>query len=108
MAKLSDFARLMRSKNAGPFQLTIDVMMGSEVDYRLVVDSGVITPKLIGDLLRIEAQSVRIHLLRAGICGEDHGPAPRLGRRSIRQRPVWRTAVRAARRSGDPAGNWPV
>ncbi len=29
MAQLKDFARLLRSKNAGPFQLTIDVMLGT-------------------------------------------------------------------------------
>jgi hypothetical protein len=60
MTRLSDVARLMRSKNAGPFQLTVDVLMGTETDYRRVIDSGVITPKLIGDLLGVEPQLVRI------------------------------------------------
>jgi hypothetical protein len=60
MAKLSDLARLLRSKNAGPFQLTLDVMLGTAEDYRRVIQSGALTPKLVGDLLGIEPQLVRI------------------------------------------------
>ncbi len=60
MAQLKDFARLLRSKNAGPFQLTIDVMMETDADYRHVIDSNVLTGKLVGDLLGIEPQYVRI------------------------------------------------
>jgi len=60
MARLRDFARLLRSKNAGPFQLTIDVMMADADDFRHVIDSGVLTEKLVGDLLGVEPQLVRI------------------------------------------------
>jgi hypothetical protein len=60
MTRLRDLARLIRSKNAGPFQLTLDVMMGTEAEYRRVLESGALTPKLIGDLLGVEPQLVRI------------------------------------------------
>jgi hypothetical protein len=42
MATIADLAVLVRSKNAGPFWLTIDVMFDSEDSYRRVRDSGVI------------------------------------------------------------------
>ena len=42
-ATLGDLAKLVRSKNAGPFWLTIDVMFDDEGKYRRVRDSGLIT-----------------------------------------------------------------
>jgi hypothetical protein len=42
MATIADLAVLVRSKNAGPFWLTIDVMFDSEDSYRRVRDSEVI------------------------------------------------------------------
>ena len=43
MATIADLAVLVRSKNAGPFWLTIDVMFDDEGKYRRVRDSGLIT-----------------------------------------------------------------
>lgn len=40
---LRDLAKLVRSKNAGPFELTFDVMFDDEARYRLVKDSGSVT-----------------------------------------------------------------
>ena len=62
MALLKDFAQLMRSKNAGPFLLTIDVMFPTLDDYRHVVESGVLSQKVVGDLLGVEAQRVQVYL----------------------------------------------
>lgn len=41
--KLGEIAGLIRSKNAGPFQLTFDIMFDKEETYRRVVAAGVIT-----------------------------------------------------------------
>ncbi|MBW2145679.1 MAG: DUF4387 domain-containing protein [Deltaproteobacteria bacterium] len=41
--KLGELAGLIRSKNAGPFQLTFDIMFDREDKYRRVVAAGVIT-----------------------------------------------------------------
>jgi len=60
MAELRHFARLLRSKNAGPFQLTIDVMMGTARDFQHVVDSGAINERVIGKLLGVDPRDVRI------------------------------------------------
>ena len=43
MATIADLAVLVRSKNAGPFWLTIDIMFDDEAKYRRVRDSEVIT-----------------------------------------------------------------
>ncbi len=62
MAQLKDFTQLLRSKNAGPFQLTIDVMFPTLDDYHHVVGARVLTEKVVGDLLGVEPQLVRIFL----------------------------------------------
>jgi Domain of unknown function (DUF4387) len=60
MTTLGSLAKLIRSKNAGPFQLTIDVMFDDPQNYRRVLDSKVITADSIGKLLGIDRQLVRI------------------------------------------------
>lgn len=42
-ACLGDLASVIRSKNAGPFQITIDVMFADATTYRRVVDAQVLT-----------------------------------------------------------------
>lgn len=41
---LGETAKLIRSKNAGPFQITIDVMFDDEAVYRHVCDGGLLAP----------------------------------------------------------------
>lgn len=60
MAKLSDLTRLIRSKNAGPFQQTLDIMFEVPEYYELVKASGIITPELVARLYRIPAEKVRL------------------------------------------------
>lgn len=60
MAKLKDFAKLLRSKNAGPFQLTIDIMFENHETFRHVCSSGALNDKVVSDLLGVERQLVRI------------------------------------------------
>ncbi len=61
MAKLRDLARLIRSKNAGPFELTFDIMFESSDVYEQVKASGVITADLFGRLYGIPVDSVRVY-----------------------------------------------
>lgn len=44
---LCDLASVVRSKNAGPFEFTIDLMFDDETLYRHVVDANVVTRELI-------------------------------------------------------------
>jgi len=41
--KLRDIARLVRSKNAGPFWVTFDILFATDEDYDRVADAQVIT-----------------------------------------------------------------
>lgn len=60
MATLADLADVMRSKNAGPFQITIDLMFDDRATYDRVIGSGVLTPATIASLYDVEASLVRI------------------------------------------------
>lgn len=60
MTQLHQLARLIRSKNAGPFELTIDVMFADEASYRRVVDAGVLDTERIAALYRVDPADVRL------------------------------------------------
>jgi hypothetical protein len=60
MAKLRHLAKLIRSKNAGPFVLTIDVMFPDAATYEHVIGSGAISKALITDLYRVDADEVQV------------------------------------------------
>jgi hypothetical protein len=58
MAMLGDLAKLIRSKNAGPFTLTFDVMFEDEATYRRVVASGALTRESFAAIYRVPAEKV--------------------------------------------------
>jgi hypothetical protein len=60
MTRLQDLAHVLRSKNAGPFQITIDIMFNDPAVYRRVCDSGVLTSARIGIAYGIEPDAVRV------------------------------------------------
>jgi hypothetical protein len=45
VAKDQELAKILRSKNLGPFEITLDVLFDNEVNYLRVKNSGVITVK---------------------------------------------------------------
>jgi hypothetical protein len=49
MTQLAELARLIRSKNAGPFELTFDVMFEDEATYRRVQRSGALTREAVAE-----------------------------------------------------------
>jgi len=61
VTKLKDLAQLMRSKNAGPFVLTFDIMFDSMQDYVRVRDSGVISQELFASLYGTPVDEVEIY-----------------------------------------------
>jgi hypothetical protein len=62
---LSQMATAIRSKNAGPFELTLDVF-DDEATYRQVARSGMITPATVSARYGIAAsQVVGIHFFEA-------------------------------------------
>jgi hypothetical protein len=60
MTRLQDLADVLRSKNAGPFQITIDLMFNDADVYHRVRTSGVLTPGRIGAAYAIEPDAVRV------------------------------------------------
>lgn len=60
MPTLYELATVLRSKNAGPFEITIDLMFDDEARYRRVRDAGVLTPTVLAAVYDVPAASVRV------------------------------------------------
>jgi hypothetical protein len=60
MKRLLDYAKTLRSKNAGAFLLTIDVVMKSPEAFQEIVARNVLTPARIGALYGLSAESVAV------------------------------------------------
>ncbi len=60
MAKLYELAKLIRSKNAGPFQLTIDVMFEDAETYERVLASDVLTAERFGAMYGTPVDEVKV------------------------------------------------
>lgn len=60
MVRLRDLATLMRSKNAGPFQVTIDIMFADRDTYERVRDSGAITADRVALEYRVALEDVAV------------------------------------------------
>ena len=58
MTRLSELATLVRSKNAGPFTLTIDIIFADDNTYQSVKQSGVINRELFAQLYRVPRDQV--------------------------------------------------
>ena len=58
--QLVDLATLIRSKNAGPFFLTFDIMFSDEEPYRLVTESHLLSEQAFAELYKCPASSVRV------------------------------------------------
>ena len=62
MTTLANLARLIRSKNAGPFELTFDIMFDDAATYRRVKESGVLTREKIAACYGLEPSQVKFFL----------------------------------------------
>lgn len=60
---IGDIADLVRSKNAGPFWMTLDVFLANDDDYRLVAESPALDEAAIARLYRVDASDVAIFRL---------------------------------------------
>jgi hypothetical protein len=57
---LSDIAVVIRSKNAGPRRLTLDLMFGSDGDYQRVAQSPALDRAKIATLYGVSAEDVTV------------------------------------------------
>ena len=58
--KLGEAARVIRSKNAGPLTVTVDLMFDDEQLYQQVADSPALNPDRIASLYGLPEEAVRI------------------------------------------------
>lgn len=58
MATIRDLAKACKSKNAGPYELTLDIMFGDAETFARVRESGVITPALFAKLYQVPESGV--------------------------------------------------
>lgn len=59
MTRLAEMAKVLRSKNSGPFELTLDILMPDEESYRRVLGSGLFTRENIAAWYSVPAESIR-------------------------------------------------
>lgn len=58
MPKLKDIAKACKSKNAGPFELTLDIIFEDAATFDKVRRTGVINPGLIAALYHVPVEAV--------------------------------------------------
>lgn len=67
MARLGDIATGCRSKNAGPFDLTLDVIFDDPDLFARVCRTGVLTPALFARLYDVQAEEVLMTVYEPGL-----------------------------------------
>jgi Domain of unknown function (DUF4387) len=77
MAKLGEMARLIRSKNAGPFELTFDIMFENTETFQRVKDSNALSQEVIGALYQVPAEDVKFFVVPAALAFKASIPRPR-------------------------------
>lgn len=79
---IRELADVIRSKNAGPYELTLDIIFKTQEIFQQVIASKTITPERIAALYSMPpekvisfvefapAKAIKITLERPGICGD--------------------------------------
>ncbi|MET1133103.1 MAG: DUF4387 domain-containing protein [Aeromicrobium sp.] len=60
MTTIADLALEVRSKNAGPFWVTMELFMKDADGYALVADESLVNERLVADLYGVEVSSVQL------------------------------------------------
>jgi len=60
MPKLREIARVIRSKNAGPFYITFDILFDNPMAYESAKRSGIINGELICKLYRVPTSEIEV------------------------------------------------
>lgn len=55
---LKDIAKIVRSKNAGPFEITMDIIFKSKEDYEAVKEARAVTEELIAELYSLPVEDI--------------------------------------------------
>ena len=62
MVKLVEKAKILRSKNAGPFEITLDVLFDDKKAYEEVKNSGIISKESIAEIYNLPLADIH-HLV---------------------------------------------
>lgn len=55
---ITELAHVIRSKNSGPYELTLDLIFKDDICFRQAVNSGIFTPELFARLYKIPVEDV--------------------------------------------------
>ena len=58
MTKLVDITNIIRSKNSGPYELTMDIMFKSIEDFEKICNKKIINEELICELYKIKKEDI--------------------------------------------------
>jgi len=78
MATLGELAILMRSKNAGPFWITFDILLPDEPTFSRVVKSEVLKPALFASIYDVPEEDIIFTNLPAANAIKVSFPRPRV------------------------------
>ena len=77
MAKLWEVTKLIRSKNAGPFELTFDIMFDDPAVFERVRTSGALCAAAIARIYRLPEAKVRFFTVPEALAFKASIPRPR-------------------------------
>ena len=64
MSELWEFTKLIRSKNAGPFELTFDIMFKDEDSFLTVMAGGKLSAEAIARLYHVDPKQVQFFVIK--------------------------------------------
>jgi hypothetical protein len=76
MATLGELARLIRSKNAGPFELTFDIMFADREVYERVKQSGMLTRQAVATRYGVPPEDVKFFVCDNALAFKASIPRP--------------------------------
>lgn len=59
MSKLYDLAKILRSKNSGPFAITLDILFDAAAVYQRVKQSDMITAEKIAEIYHVDPADIK-------------------------------------------------
>jgi len=65
MRELWQFTKLIRSKNAGPFELTFDIMFKDEDCFSKVMTGGKLSAEVIAQLYNVNLKQVKFFVIQS-------------------------------------------
>lgn len=58
MTRLYEYAKVLRSKNAGPFEITLDILFDDKDKYYFVKEKNILTREKIAQLYQIDEAAI--------------------------------------------------